>query len=104
MRINKDMPSYPGQCAEGKEHLMSKSHDMHLRGNEAIQRAGGEDPRRRDVAIVLERKIMDHDMSGFNHRDEPEKSLSDHDMRPYKGMKTPHENEGSIMYADGIRR
>jgi hypothetical protein len=98
MRINKDMPAYPGQSAEGKDHLMSRSRDMHLRGNEAIQRAGGEDPRRRDVAIVLERKIQDHDMSGYNHRDKPEMSLSDKEMR------TPHEHEGPMMYADGIMR
>ncbi len=39
------------------------SHDS----NESIQRAGGEDPRRYDAKIVIDRKIMDHDMSGYNH-------------------------------------
>ncbi len=34
---------------------------------DSVRRAGGEDPRRRDVQIVIDRKIQDHDMSGYNH-------------------------------------
>lgn len=41
---------------------MSDSH-------ESIQRAGGEDPRRYDAKIVIDRKIMDHSQSGYNHND-----------------------------------
>jgi hypothetical protein len=33
----------------------------------SIQRAGGEDPRRYDAAIVIDRKVRDNDMSGYNH-------------------------------------
>jgi hypothetical protein len=39
------------------------SHDS----NESIMRAGGEDPRRYDAKIVIDRKVRDHDMSGYNH-------------------------------------
>lgn len=35
--------------------------------NESIQRAGGEDPRRYDAKIAIDRKIRDNDMSGYNH-------------------------------------
>ncbi len=38
----------------------------------SIQRAGGEDPRRREVGIVIDRKIKDHDQSGYNHAYTPE--------------------------------
>lgn len=37
-----------------------------------IMRAGGSDPRRHDAKIVIERKIMDHDMSGYNHAYTPD--------------------------------
>ena len=33
----------------------------------SIRRAGGEDPRRYDAKIIIDRKIKDHDMSGYNH-------------------------------------
>lgn len=36
-----------------------------------VRRAGGSDPRRRDVQIVIDRKIVDHDMSGYNHNATP---------------------------------
>ncbi len=41
----------------------SGTHDS----DNSIRRAGGEDPRRREVQIVMDRKIADHDMSGYNH-------------------------------------
>lgn len=37
---------------------------------DSIRRAGGEkgmDPRRVDAKIVIDRKVMDHDLSGYNH-------------------------------------
>ena len=37
---------------------------------DSIRRAGGEagqDPRRVDAQIIIDRKIMDHEMSGYNH-------------------------------------
>ena len=36
-----------------------------------IRRAGGSDPHRRDVQIVIDRKIKDHDQTGFNHQTRP---------------------------------
>lgn len=35
--------------------------------DDSIRRAGGEDPRRYDAKILIDRKVMDHDMSGYNH-------------------------------------
>jgi hypothetical protein len=34
---------------------------------DSIRRAGGEDPRRYDAKIVIDRKVMDHSQSGYNH-------------------------------------
>lgn len=54
-----------------------------------VRRAGGDlgnDPRRVAVGIVIERKIKDHDMSGYNHNSTPN--------QPANGA---HENE--IRYA-----
>jgi hypothetical protein len=39
---------------------------------ESIMRAGGEDPRRADVKILIDRKVMDHDQSGYNHAYTPQ--------------------------------
>ena len=33
----------------------------------SIRRAGGDDPRRHDASIVIDRKVRDHDQSGYNH-------------------------------------
>ena len=33
----------------------------------SIQRGGGHDPRRPEVQILIDRKVRDHDMSGYNH-------------------------------------
>lgn len=38
----------------------------------SVQRAGGEDPRRRDVQILVDRKVKDNDQSGYNHAYTPE--------------------------------
>jgi len=37
-----------------------------------IMRAGGDDPRRVMAANVIERKIVDHDQSGYNHAYTPD--------------------------------
>lgn len=34
---------------------------------DSIRRAGGEDPRRYEAKIAIDRVIMNHDMSGYNH-------------------------------------
>ena len=43
---------------------------MHDSDN-SIRRAGGEDPRRYDAKMVIDRKIVDHDMSGYSHNATP---------------------------------
>lgn len=34
---------------------------------DSIRRAGGEDPRRYDAKIAIDRVVRDNDMSGYNH-------------------------------------
>jgi hypothetical protein len=34
---------------------------------DSIRRAGGEDPRRYDAKIIIDRVVRDHDRSGYNH-------------------------------------
>ncbi len=34
---------------------------------DSVRRAGGEDPRRYDAKIMIDRAITNHDMSGYNH-------------------------------------
>lgn len=34
---------------------------------DSIRRAGGEDPRRYDAQILIDRVVKDNDMSGYNH-------------------------------------
>ena len=59
----------------------------------SIQRAGGEDPRRRDVQIVIDRKVMDHDQSGYNHAYTPESDAFNRAAeRKAMGMGTPHDD------------
>lgn len=54
-----------------------------------IQRAGGEDPRRYEAKILIDRKVEDHDMSGYNHNATPQ--------QPANGG---HENEIYMRDAD----
>lgn len=35
--------------------------------NNGVRRAGGDDPRRYDAKIAIDRAIRDQDMSGYNH-------------------------------------
>jgi len=49
---------------------------------DSIRRAGGEDPRRHEAKIIIERKIFDHSISGYNHNSTP--------IQPANGG---HENE-----------
>lgn len=37
-----------------------------------VRRAGGDDPRRYDAQIVIDRKVSMHDQSGYNHAYTPE--------------------------------
>jgi hypothetical protein len=49
---------------------------------DSIRRAGGEDPRRYDAKIAIDRVVSNHDMSGYNHNATR--------MQPANGS---HENE-----------
>jgi hypothetical protein len=53
-----------------QKELRTHSHMAHDSA-ESIQRGGGEDPRRREVGILIERKIRDNDQSGYNHQTMP---------------------------------
>jgi len=62
--------------AREKSHSVNQNRPQHeLRSGmpmggdsaESIQRGGGEDPRRHEAKIMIDRTVMDHDQSGYNH-------------------------------------
>ena len=56
-----------------------------------IMRAGGSDPRRRMAEIVIDRKVRDHDQSGYNHAYTPDSDMyARAEERKAMGMGTPH--------------
>lgn len=63
-----------------------------------IMRAGGSDPRRHDAKIVIERKIVDHDQSGYNHAYTPNSdSFARAAEKKAMGMGTPNP-DGTYSY------
>ena len=64
---------------------------------DSIRRGGGEDPRRFAAKVVMDTKVRDHDMSGYNHNgvsSDPESALGNNEfMRKMQaramGMGTP---------------
>jgi hypothetical protein len=56
-----------------------------------IMRAGGSDPRRPMANIVIERKVMDNDQSGYNHAYTPDSdAYAAAAERKAMGMGTPN--------------
>jgi hypothetical protein len=56
-----------------------------------IMRAGGSDPRRHDAQIVIDRKVVDHDQSGYNHANSPDSdAFARAAEKKAMGMGTPH--------------
>lgn len=56
-----------------------------------IMRAGGSDPRRPMAKIVMDRKVSDHDQSGYNHAYTPNSdSYARAEEKKAMGMGTPH--------------
>jgi len=64
MRMSKPEPMMDNRA----DQAGAGSHDS----PDSIRRAGGEDPRRRDVQILIDRKVSDNDQSGYNHAYTPE--------------------------------
>jgi len=48
------------------KELRSDTSTMHDSAD-SIRRGGGEDPRRYDAKIAIDRVVTNHDMSGYNH-------------------------------------
>ena len=68
MRYNKEEEREHGQKVNAK--AMGANRSFGPAGNSSphdVMRAGGSDPRRPQANIVIERKIKDHDQSGYNH-------------------------------------
>jgi len=58
---------------------------------DSVRQAGGEDPRRAMFKPVIDRKIMDHDQSGYNHAYTPEAdNFARMAERKAMGMGTPN--------------
>ena len=57
----------------------------------SVRQGGGEDPRRAMFHPIMETKIRDHDMSGYNHNAtgvQPSNFASEQDIKSYR-MGTP---------------
>lgn len=70
MRYSKEENGKPIQ-----PKAMGESRSFGPVGNDSphnVMRAGGDDPRRPMAKIVIERKIGDHDQSGYNHAYTPD--------------------------------
>lgn len=73
---------------------------------DSIRRAGGEDPRRYDAQIAIDRVVKDNDMSGYNHNAtssqpanngrENEMQMKENDVKAAK-MGTPNP-DGTYSY------
>lgn len=60
---------------------------------DSIRRAGGEDPRRAQMQVVIDRKVMDNSQSGYNHAYTHESdSFAREAERKAMGMGTPHDD------------
>ena len=57
LKVNQDRPML------GNRHPNEERMDS----ADSIRRAGGEDPRRYDAKIAIDRAVRDNDMSGYNH-------------------------------------
>lgn len=73
MRYDKEEAREHGKPVQAK--AMGESRSFGPVGNSNphdVMRAGGSDPRRPMAQIVIERKVMDHDQSGYNHAYTPD--------------------------------
>lgn len=66
---------------------------------DSIRRGGGEDPRRYEAKILIDRVVRDNDMSGYNHNatsSQPANNGRENEMQMNRmdkkanGMGTPH--------------
>lgn len=57
MKVNENRPMLEDR------HPNVERHDS----PDSIRRGGGEDPRRFEAKILIDRVVRDHDMSGYNH-------------------------------------
>jgi len=73
---------------------------------DSIRRAGGEDPRRYDAKIAIDRVVKDNDMSGYNHNatsSQPANNGKENEMQMNRmdkranSMGTPHP-DGTYSY------
>jgi hypothetical protein len=87
--VNQDRPML------GNRHPNASMNDS----ADSIRRAGGEDPRRYDAKIAIDRVVKDNDMSGYNHNatsTQPANNGRENEMqmdrmdKKANGMGTPH--------------
>jgi hypothetical protein len=72
---------------------------------DSIRRAGGEDPRRYDAKIMIDRAVRDNDMSGYNHNaTSSQPSNGGHENEMYMAMKDREVASMGSIEPDGIFR
>ena len=72
---------------------------------DSIRRAGGEDPRRYDAKIAIDRVVRDNDMSGYNHNatsSQPSNNGRENEMR--MNMKDTQAGKMGTPMPDGTYR
>jgi len=70
---------------------------------DSIRRAGGEDPRRYDAKIAIDRIVKDNDMSGYNHNatsSQPSNNGRENEM--YMSMKDRQVASTPEIQPDGL--
>lgn len=70
--------------------------------DDSIRRGGGEDPRRHEAKIMIDRKVSDHSQSGYNHNgviDKPQAAVGNNE---YKAMKDAEVSRTPEIQPDGL--
>lgn len=94
MQSNKPIPT------KAQPELRTHSHMAHDSA-ESIQRGGGSDPRRREVQVLIDRKVTDHDQTGYNHRDMPNMQA---EKRSFMAAKEGQAADSGEIQPDGMFR
>ena len=67
----------------------------------SIQRGGGEDPRRYEAKIMIDRSVRDHDISGYNHNGVKDPEMARGNNEHMAKMERRAEHMGTPM-PDGL--
>lgn len=88
MRYGDEKMEHGKKVNENRPMMEDRHPDkMMMDSPDSIRRAGGEDPRRHDAKIAIERTVRNHDQSGYNHNGVIDRPEAAHGNNEYKAMK-----------------